>query len=177
MRGSLFKQTGLLPCLLDLWHSGIACSCASKMWFLKTDQHLWTPKASKADFQGTLLNSPLYSLKFALLKFRVATLLSFFLIALKIFNSTISWSLWQIQTPTITSTTSPSLFTNSKSRRASYLVGSLSTCDKELSSPTNFKNFQDLLITGVWYSSLMSGKLKSPRRTRATDPDISPNCP
>ncbi|KAK4806198.1 hypothetical protein QYF61_001121 [Mycteria americana] len=36
---------------------GIACSCASKRWFLKADQHSWTPKPSKADSQGTLLSS------------------------------------------------------------------------------------------------------------------------
>lgn len=39
--------------------------------------------------------------------------------------------------------------TNSKLGRASFLVGSLSTCDKKL-SPTDFKNFQDFLITVVW---------------------------
>lgn len=41
-----------------------------------------------------------------------------------------------------------SLFTNSKSRRASFLFSSLSTCDKKL-SPTHIKNFEDLLITAA----------------------------
>lgn len=43
---------------------------------------------------------------------------------------------------------------NSKSGRASFLAGSLSTCDKKL-PPTDFKNFQDFLITVVWCSWLI----------------------
>lgn len=44
------------------------------------------------------------------------------------------------------------------------LVDSLSTYDRKL-HPTGCRDFQDLLITTVWYSWLMPGKLKSPCRT------------
>lgn len=46
--------------------------------FLKTEQHLWTPETSKAYSWDTLWNSFLNSnsLRFALLKFTIATLLS-----------------------------------------------------------------------------------------------------
>lgn len=38
------------------------------------------------------------------------------------------------------------------------------TCDYKLSS-TYFRNFPDLLVTAVWYSQVMSAKLKFPIRT------------
>lgn len=40
---------------------------------------------------------------------------------------------------------------------------------------TDFRDFQDLLITAVWYSWLMPGKLKSSIRTRVTDLESSPS--
>lgn len=72
--------------------------------------------------------------------------------------------LWQRQPPTIISLTSPSLLINNRFRKASFLVGSLGTCDYKLSS-MYFRNFPDLLVTAVWYSQVMSGKLKFPIRT------------
>lgn len=55
---SLFSQDSLLPCLLDSWHFGITYSCAFKKWYLKTEQHGWTPRSWKAFSQGI---SPTYS--------------------------------------------------------------------------------------------------------------------
>lgn len=55
---SLFSQDSLLPCLLDSWHFGITYSCAFKKWYLKTEQHGWTPRSWKACSQGI---SPTYS--------------------------------------------------------------------------------------------------------------------
>lgn len=85
MRSSLLSQAGLLPQLLDLRHSEIACSHGSKKYFLKTDQHSWTPKPSKTDSQGTQI------------------------------NLIISWSPWPRQPPTIAFPLSPSLFTKNMS--------------------------------------------------------------
>lgn len=74
-----------------------------------------------------------------------------------------------------TSSTNPSLSTNNKSWRPSFLVGTLNTCDNKLSS-TKFRNFPDLHVMAVWYSQMMSRKLKSPVRTRTTNSEISCNC-
>lgn len=90
-------------------------------------------------------------------------------------NLTILLPLWARQPPPITSSMSPSLFKNNKCRKASFLVGLLNTCDKKLSS-TCFRNFPDFLVTAVRHSKLMSGKLKTPARTRAIYPQIPPNC-
>lgn len=73
--------------------------------------------------------------------------------------------LWQRQPPTIISLKSPFLLINNRFRRGFFLDGSLSTCDYKLSS-TYFRNFPDLLVTPVWYSQVLSVKLKSPIRTR-----------
>ena len=42
-------------------------------------------------------------------------------------------------------------------------------------SPTSFRHSPDLLVTAVCWSQLMPGKSKSPRRTRATGPELSPH--
>lgn len=52
---SLLTQEGLLPHLLDLWHFEIACSCAVKKWYLKSDQYWWTLSPPKAVSHRTLL--------------------------------------------------------------------------------------------------------------------------
>lgn len=81
-------------------------------------------RSLQSRFPGNMPNS---SLKFALLKFRRATLLTSFLSTAKILNSAISWSLWSRQSPPVKSPTSPSLLSNSRSRRAHYSVGPIST--------------------------------------------------
>lgn len=129
---------------------------------------MWTTKLSWDYSHRTVQTNSLSSLKFALLKFRVLT---FLLLLPKILSSTISSLLWPREAPTIISPTKPSLFSNNRFRRVSLLVGALSDCD--ILSSTSFRNFPDLLTTKVWYSQFMSQKLKSPIRTRATDPKIS----
>lgn len=54
-----------------------------------------------------------------------------------------------------------------------FMVGPLSSCNKNLSS-AYLRNFLDLLVTAVWHYQLMSGNLKSSIRTRTTDPEMSP---
>lgn len=87
-------------------------------WFLKSVQCLWTPKPSKADFQGTLLSSSTNNLKSALLKSRVPAQLSFF-------SFYFSLSLWPREPPTILTLLSPFFFTSGKSRRVSFLDATL----------------------------------------------------
>lgn len=76
-RTFLACQPGLELCLFDLWQQNSLLLCFWK-GFLKTEQHLWTPETSKAYSWDTLWNSFLNSnsLRFALLKFTMATLLS-----------------------------------------------------------------------------------------------------
>lgn len=60
-------------------------------------------------------------------------------------------------------------------QQAPFLFASQSTRDRKLSSVC-FRNFPALLLTAAGYSQPVSGKLKSPVRTRATDLESSPNC-
>lgn len=53
-RRSLFSQASLLPHLLDIKHFGIACSCAHRRWYLRSDQHWRSPVPSKVISQGTI---------------------------------------------------------------------------------------------------------------------------
>lgn len=68
-----------------------------QFWWPQMESHCspWTPKPklSTVNCLGTLLTSSLSSLKFALLKSKVPTLLTFFLLTLKMLNSTVTWSL------------------------------------------------------------------------------------
>lgn len=73
--------------------------------------------------------------------------------------------LCQRQARPIVSLKSPSLLKNNRFKRESFLVSSLSICDYKLSS-INFRNYPDLLVTAVWQSQVLSGKLKSPIRIR-----------
>lgn len=57
------------------------------------------------------------------------------------------------------------------SRRAPFLVSSLSTCTKKFTSMC-LRNFLDLFVLAAWYSQLVSGELKSPIGTRAADLEI-----
>ena len=52
----------------------------------------------------------------------------------RILSSTISWSLQPSLLPTFPSSTSPSLFVNTRSTRAPFLVGSSTTCIRKLLS-------------------------------------------
>lgn len=73
-KSSLLSQADCPDCLR---HCGIAYSCGSKKHFLKTGQHLWTPKPSEPNSPGYSNESSLNRIKFALLKSSVASLLSF----------------------------------------------------------------------------------------------------
>lgn len=101
----------------------------------------------------------------------VATLLVFSSYT-KTMNSTISWTLWPRQASAITLCKKPSLYSNNRSRRSPFPAGLLSTCDWKLSSKP-FRNFSDLHVAAIWYSQRMSGKLKSPKSTKATNHKIS----
>lgn len=110
---------------------------------------------------------------------QVEDLLAAFLLS-KILNLTASWSPWPRQPLITTSPTRPSLVAGNRSRRASSLVGSLSTCTKKFTSVC-LRNSLGLFVLAAWYSQLVSGELKSQgqgsrikdRRTRATDLQIS----
>lgn len=75
-RRSLLSQTILLPCLLDLWCFRISIACPLRRWYLKNDQHCWTPLSSKAVLQEALLTIhwAAWSLlsKYPVLKFMVS---------------------------------------------------------------------------------------------------------
>lgn len=88
-RTSFLSQADFLPWLLDFQHFGIACSCALRMWHLKSDQLWWTQTSSKVDlshyFTKQTKSIPMP---------RVEVLLSFFLLSAEILNSTVLWLLW-----------------------------------------------------------------------------------
>lgn len=88
-----------------------------------------------------------------------------FLHYIKNFKITHFMILCQRQARPIVSLKSPSLLKNNRFKRESFLVSSLSICDYKLSS-INFRNYPDLLVTAVWQSQVLSGKLKSPIRIR-----------
>ena len=92
------------------------------------------PIPSKTDSQGTLLMSSFSSLKSTLPMSRVEVLLAGFLLSPTFCNSITLWSLRPTQPPITTLPTSPTLFTNNRSRRAPFLVSFYTTCTKKLSS-------------------------------------------
>ena len=83
-------------------------------------------------------------------------------------NSTISWSLSPRPPPTTTSPTSPSQLVNSRASKAPPLVGSLTSCIRKLSS-THSRNVLGFFLSAALYFQQVSGKLKSPMRTTASD--------
>lgn len=48
-------QDGLLPCLPDFQHFGIACSQAFRRWCLESDKHWWTLAPSKVSSEDLLV--------------------------------------------------------------------------------------------------------------------------
>lgn len=57
-------------------------------------------------------------------------------------------------------------------QEGTFLSCSLSNCTKKLPS-TCFRNYLHLFVSAVWYSQLMSRKLKIPTRINAADPETS----
>lgn len=76
------------------------------------------------------------------------------------------------QPPTFTS---PSLLTNSRSRRALSLAGSLTSWVRKLSS-THCRNFLDCFFSAAIHFQQTSSKLKCPMRTSNSDYGTSPSC-
>ena len=133
------------------------------------------PLPSRALAHGIPPSSSLKRAKSALLRSKVLILLIALLPPRRILNSTISWSLQLSLPPTFTSSTSPSLFVNTRSSRAPFFVGSSTTCIRKLSSML-CRSVLDCACIAVWSSQLMSGWLKSPMRTRACDCEAACSC-
>lgn len=125
------------------------------------------PELSKADCQGMLLTGSLRSLKFALVRSRVVTLLTSF--ELSCLMITVA------KTGTYRHTSHKSFLMLRRQFQEGTFPGWLSTCDKKLPLVC-FRNFTDLLVTVLKYSQFISEKFKSPERMRVTDPEISLNC-
>lgn len=168
-RRSLLSKVNLLLSLHDFQNFGIAFFCALKhRKHFKSDLHWCAPMPSKAVSEGILLiNSP-SRMKSSLPISRDEVMLAAFFLSSKILNLTTYWSLWLKWPPISTSLVRSSLSTSNKSRKATCLVGSLSTCTKTLSSRC-FKNLLDLFKSAVWYSQVTTWKLKSPISTRMAD--------
>lgn len=104
---------------------GMACSCTCEI-FLKNVQTPWTPLLFRTAFHGSLSTRLLNRSESA----KVAVLLTLLLTSPRIKNSIILWLLYPRWPLTITSPTSPSLFTKVRSIRAPSLVGSHTSCEQ-----------------------------------------------
>ena len=151
---------------------GTVCSCVFKTSSLKNVQPSWTTLPFRTFSQGTLSTSILNRPKSALWKSMVLVSLTPLLTSPQTKNSIFSWSLSPRLPPTTTSPTSPSLLVNSKSSAAPPLAGSLISCVRKLSS-TCSRNLLDSFLSAVSYFWQMSGKLKSPTRTSASNCETS----
>ena len=115
--------------------------------------------------------SPLNSLKFVFLRFRVLTLLFAYPVSLKIENSARACSL-QARLPAVLSCpVNSSTLVNNRSGNLSLLVGLPIICTKKLFS-THYCSLLDCLQFGVPLFQQISGWLKSPSRVRACEHDI-----
>ena len=113
----------LLAFLSAFLFLGMYCFWAWSRWSLNTDQLSWAPLPSRALSHITLSNSSLTRSKSALLKSRVASFPHALFDALRIFNSTILWSLQPRLPLSFTLLTSPSSLVRIRSSVAPFLVG------------------------------------------------------
>ena len=105
-------------------------------------------------------------------KSKIAVLLASLLTSPRIENSTVLWLLCPRQLLTSASSISPFLFVNSKSIPAHTLIGSPFRCVRELPF-IHSRNLLYCLYCTVLYFRYISGKLKSPMRTRDANHTMS----
>ena len=162
-RSSLLIHVGLLPPFLDFLLRGMQRSWAWRKWCLNSDQHSWNPLPSRALTHGIPPSSSLKRPKSALLRSKVLILLIALLPPRRILNSTISQALQPSLPPTFTSSTSPSLFINTRSSRVPFLVGSSRFLSSKIMSKTFLWEFccgmlycNDVKHEDVVFSKIMS---------------------
>jgi len=153
---SCLGHAGLFPSLPDFLHLGIESSCALWNTSLKTCQLCSVPLSLRTVSQGVLLTISLKSWKFALLKFRVLTMLFVIPISLSSISSTSAWSLQPRLPPILTSPTSSLALVTTRSSIASPRVGVLITWLKKLSS-MHSRNLLDCLQLAVLLFQQTSG--------------------
>jgi len=124
---SCLSHAGLFPSLPDFLHLGIESSCSLWNTSLKTCELCSVPLSLRTVSQGVLLTISLKSWKFALLKFRVLTMLFVILISLSSVSSTSAWSLQPRLPPILTSLMSSLALMTTRSSIASPRVGVLIT--------------------------------------------------
>lgn len=142
-----------------------------KNFFLKYVHPSWTSLFLRAASQGTLQISLLNRLNSALWKSSVEDFLMPLLVSL--YTESYYFMVTAPPAPNTTSPTSPSVFANSRSKRAPALLSWLTSCDK-LSS-RHSKNIPDCLFA-VLSSQQIPGRLKSHTRIRVGDLQTSSSC-
>lgn len=150
--------------LLDFQPFGIAYSCAVRRWPWEGDQHSESPTPPRANSQETLLTSLYHSPHIQDPNFagNFSSLTSFSsFLTLK----EPAWLFQGHQDTTISHHFAHKSFINNKSRRTPFLVKHL--CQEVLFNM--LRNLLDLVESSVWYSQLISGKIKSPIRTGDRD--------
>lgn len=158
-----------------VFHEFLACPCRSPDvlgWFLilrnapisslkemvlQVNQCSWAPLPSNA-----------WRTKLALLKSRVTALF----LPLRILNSTTSWSVHPRLPWAFTTTTSPSLFLSTRHSSTALLIGSSTTCIRELPS-TLCRNFLDCACLAVLLFQQILGWLKHSMRTSVCEATYS----